>query len=526
MRRALTCVVLLALASAVQGAEPQVVQPYERDASLAPANHIDDLVLASLKAHGIRPANVCSDAVFLRRAYLDVIGTLPKPAEVRDFLLSRAPDKRAKLVDALMERPEFADYWSLKWCDILRVKSEFPINLWPEAAQVYHRWVHDAIRDNMPYDQFARTLLTASGSDFRVPPANFFRAVQEREKKDPSNLAAVVALTFMGMRTADWPADRRDGMAAFFSRIAYKPTAEWKEEIVYLDPAATGPLDATFPDGTKVQVPAGKDPRQVFADWLVKPGNPYFARCAVNRTWYWLMGRGIVDPADDIRPDNPPSNPELLDYLAKELVDSHYDMRHVMRLILNSRTYQQSSIPQSEAPEAEALFAFYPVRRLDAEVLLDALNWIAGPAQGEEYENQTPEPYTFVPSTQPTISLADGSITSPFLELFGRPPRDTGLLSERNNAPTTAQRLQLLNSSQVQQKIVRSFRLRAVQNSARGNPDRMIRAVYALILSREPTAQELAVAQEAVKPVRGRRAQGPGELAWALINTKEFLYRH
>ncbi len=526
MRRALACLVLLALACGVQAAEPKIVLPYERDASLAPVNHVDDLVLASLKAHGIQPANVCSDAVFLRRAYLDVIGTLPKPPEVVEFLADSSPDKRAKLVDALMERPEFADYWSLKWCDILRVKSEFPINLWPEAAQVYHRWVHDAMRDNMPYDEFARTLLTASGSDFRVPPANFFRAVQERAKNDPANLASAVALTFMGMRTADWPADRLAGMAAFFSRIAYKPTAEWKEEIVYLDPAADGPLDATFPDGTKVRIPAGKDPRQVFADWLVKPGNPYFARCAVNRMWYWLMGRGIIDPADDIRPDNAPSNPELLDYLVKELVDSHYDMRHVMRLILNSRTYQQSSIPQSEDPKAEALFAYYPVRRLDAEVLIDALNWISGPFQGEEYENMTPEPYTFVPETRPTIDLADGSITSPFLEMFGRPPRDTGLLSERNNDPTTAQRLQLLNSSQVQQKIARSFRLRTMENLARGNPDRMIRAVYALVLSRAPTPEELAAARQTSQPVGGRRNQSAGDLAWTLINTKEFLYRH
>ncbi len=247
MRRALACLVLLALACGAQAAEPKIVLPYERDASLAPANHIDDLVLASLKTHDIQPANVCSDAVFLRRAYLDVIGTLPKPPEVYEFLADKSPDKRAKLIDALMKRPEFADYWSLKWCDILRVKSEFPINLWPEAAQVYHRWVHDAMRDNMPYDQFARTLLTASGSDFRVPPANFFRAVQDREKKDPANLASAVALTFMGMRTADWKPDRLAGMAAFFSRVAYKPTAEWKEEIVYLDPAADRPAGRHVP---------------------------------------------------------------------------------------------------------------------------------------------------------------------------------------------------------------------------------------------------------------------------------------
>jgi hypothetical protein len=523
MRRTLMCVVLLAVGAAVQGAEPQIVQPYERATAPAPANHIDELVLAALQKRGIGPADECSDAVFLRRAYIDVIGTLPTPEEVASFTRDSRPEKRAALIDALMERPEFADYWSLKWCDILRVKSEFPINLWPEAAQVYHRWVHDAIRDDMPYDQFARALLTSSGSDFRVPPANFYRAVQERQS---ASIAEAVALTFMGVRTASWPEDRRDGMAAFFSRIAYKPTAEWKEEIVCLDPSATGPLKATFPDGTAVTIPMDKDPRQVFADWLIRPDNPYFARCVVNRIWYWLMGRGIVDPPDDARPDNPPSDPQLLDYLAKELVDSHYDLRHIYRLILNSRTYQQSPIPRSDSPDAAAQFACYQVRRLDAEVLIDALDWIAGPAQGEEYENTTPEPYTFIPQSQRTIALADGSITSPFLEMFGRPPRDTGLESERNNAPSTEQRLQLLNSSQVQQKIARSPRLLGLAQRARGDRNRLVAAVYVMILSRQPTPDELSAALHYMDTKGVRPYQAVQDLAWALINTKEFLYRH
>ena len=524
MRSVVLCLALLLAAALVgRGAETPVVSPYERDASLAPANHIDELVLAALNKRSIEPADVCSDAVFLRRVYIDVIGTLPTPAEVRNFLLDKRADKRAALVDALMQRDEFADYWSLKWCDVLRVKSEFPINLWPEAAQVYHRWIHDAIRDNVPYDQFARALLTSSGSNFRVPPANFYRAVQGR---DPGAIADAVALTFMGARSAGWPADQRAGMAAFFSRITYKGTAEWKEEIVCLDPSATTPLKATFPGGETVQVPPQKDPRQVFADWLIEPDNPWFARNAVNRVWAWLMGRGIINEADDIRPDNPPANPELLAYLEKELVDAHYDLRHVYRLILNSRTYQQSSIPRSDSPDAAAQFACYPVRRLDAEVLIDALNWIAGPGQGESYQNTTPEPYTFIPQSQRTIALADGSITSQFLEMFGRQARDTGLESERNNTPSTDQRLQLLNSSLIQQKITRSQRLRGLQRLAAGDRDRMIQGLYVIVLSREPMPEEVAAAQEYFKTPGIGQDQAVGDLAWALINTKEFLYRH
>ena len=517
-------VTLLVLCALSAGAQP--VAPYERADWPIPAGPIDAHVLAALDARGIEPALPCSDEVFVRRAYLDLTGTMPEPAAVRGFLADDTPDKRARLIDDLMATDAFADYWALKWCDVLRVKSEFPINLWPNAVQAYHRWVRDAIVENRPYDQFVRELLTSSGSDFRVPPVNFYRAIQGR---DPSSIAAAVALSFMGTRLDAWPEDKQEQMAAFFSRIAFKGTAEWKEEIVHLDPAATEPLDAVLPDGTQVHIEAGEDPRAVFADWLVAPDNEWFARSVVNRIWYWLVGRGIIHEPDDLRPDfvqpgNPPANPELLAYLERELIDSGFDLRHIYRLILNSRTWQQSSIARSDDPQAGTLLACYPVRRLDAEVLIDALCWFAG--DGESYSSPIPEPFTWVPEYHPTIALADGSIGSQFLEMFGRPSRDTGLLSERNNEPTQSQRLYLLNSSDVQRRIAQSPRLREILTSTGWNARMTVAELYLTLLSREPTEDEMAVALEYCAADERKLYDAAVDLSWALINSKEFLYRH
>lgn len=516
----LACAILLA---AMRGAyaQSQFTPPFESGGAFAPANAIDEAVLASLTQHGLAPANPCSDEVFLRRVFLDVIGTLPTPEEARAFLNDETPGKRAALIDALLARGEFADYWAMKWGDLLRIKAEFPINLWPNAVQAYHRWIRDSIRQNLPYDQFARELLTSSGSNFRVPPANFYRAVQAR---DPAALAGAVALTFMGERIEKWPEARRSGMAAFFSRVAYKKSDEWKEEIVGPNPETAGPLDAVFPDGTPVTVSQEKDPRRVFADWLITPENPWFARNIVNRVWSWLMGHGIIDEPDDIRPENPPSNPELLVCLQQELVKTGFDLQHIYRLILNSSVYQQSPIPQANPAEAERLFACYPVRRLDAEVLIDALNGISG--AGEDYSSAIPEPFTFVPQTQRSIMLADGSITSSFLETFGRPARDTGLESERNNQPNDAQRLCLLNSTQVRKKIQQSARLRQLVRNAKGNYRQIVRSGYLTLLSRYPTDPELEAALAYFKTDGLAPKQAVEDLVWALINSKEFLYRH
>ncbi len=495
--------------------------PFDISGRPKPQNQIDNLVMASLKQQNIAPANLCADAVFIRRVYLDVTGTLPAPEEVRKFLENPRPEKRKMLIKSLLKKPEYADYWTLKWCDLLRVKAEFPINLWPNAVQAYHRWIHDAMSSNMPYDQFARELLTASGSNFRVPQVNFYRAIQGKE---PSTIAHAVGLTLMGTRLENWPDDKQKQMEVFFSRVAYKGTAEWKEEIIYLDPTPTDTIKATFPDGKTVRISPDQDPRVVFADWLITADNPYFARNIVNRLWSWLLGRGLIHEPDDIRPDNKSVHPQVLAFLEKELVKSNYDLQHVMTLILNSRTYQQSSVPQTDNPKAEELFACYPVRQLDAEVLIDALCWISGTR--ERYSSPIPEPFTFIPEEHRTINLADGSITSQFLEMFGRPSRDTGLESERSQKPTDTQRRHMLNSTHIQTKIERSWRLKQVMRSARGNREKLIKDLYLLVLSRYPTKEELAAVEEYAKTPGINSTQAAVDVTWALMNSKEFLYRH
>jgi hypothetical protein len=483
------------------------------------ARRIDELVGAGLKAKGIAPAAHCSDAVFVRRTYLDVIGRIPTAQEAKEFLEDKAPDRRAVLIDNLLAHRDFAEYWTMKWCDLLRVKSEFPINLWPNAVQAYHRWLRTAVRDNLPYDQFARALLTSSGSNFRDPPANFYRAVQ---KKDAANLARAAALTFMGVRPEGWPKERWAGMEVFFSQVGYKQTGEWKEEVVFHD--LTRPLkvaDAAFPDGTKPTIGPDQDPREVFADWLIAAKNPWFTRNIANRAWSWLMGRGIIHEPDDIRPDNPPSNPELLTFLEQELIGAKYDLRHLFRVILNSSTYQASSRPASEHPEATALFACYPVRRLEAEVLIDAICQVTGTT--ERYSSPIPEPFTYIPESHRSVGLADASITSPFLEMFGRSTRDTGLESERNNNVTAAQRLHLLNSAHIHKKIDQGPGIQQIIASG-GKPEEIVEKLYLTILSRYPTREE----QDALADYRSIKAERRPylDVAWALLNTAEFMCRH
>ncbi|MCE5278196.1 MAG: DUF1553 domain-containing protein [Planctomycetaceae bacterium] len=498
---------------------PPAAQPA---AAVVPQTPIDALVLARLKALKIEPAPLCSDAVFVRRAFLDVIGTLPTAAEAAEFIGNSSPDKRRALIDRLMQRDEFALYWAMKWGDILRIKAEFPINLWPNAAQAYHHWLLDSIRKNKPYDVFARELLTAGGSNFSSPQVNFYRAMQNRTS---AGVAATVALTFMGARAEKWPKDRLQGMAGFFERLAYKSTDEWKEEIVYFDlaKASTRPAPtAVFPDGTMPALAADRDPRVDFADWLITPRNPWFTRNIANRAWAWLMGRGIVDEPDDMREDNPPSNPELLALLERELVASKYDLRHLLRLILNSQTYQRASAGGTEGELAAVNFARYPLRRLDAEVLIDALCQISGTT--EKYTSAIPEPFTFIPSDLRAIALPDGSITSTFLDMFGRPARDTGLHGERNNRMTSAQRLHMLNSTHVGQKIQRSLARLEVQR-LRDRPRETMDRIYLTILSRYPARDELIAAGEYLRNNAGR-GDGAADLVWALINSDEFLYRH
>jgi hypothetical protein len=519
-----------------------------------PANRIDEIVFVKLKALGIQPV-LCSDAVFVRRAYLDLTGKLPTAEEAKAFIQSPDKDKRVALIGRLLDQPAHFDYWAMRWSDILRVKAEFPVKVWPNAAQAYHRWVWESIAQNKRYDQFARELLTSSGSNFRVGPVNFYRAIQD---KTPEGIAAVVGLAFMGTRVVFWPEDRRKGMAVFFSQVGYKPTSEWKEEIVFWDPlksiavpgsiapgidavaksvtvtnqvpqalaqplSENGPLAAVFPDGTKTTIPPNRDPREVFAEWLIRPENPWLARAIANRTWAWAMGRGIIHEPDNIREDNPPSNPELLAYLQKELVSSGYDLKHLKRLIFTSTTYQFSPIARFKGPEGRANFASYVLRRVEAEVLIDALNHITG--SSDLYTSAVPEPFTYIPNDMSAVALADGSITSSFLTLFGRSSRSTGMEGERVNELASTQWLYMLNSGQIQNKLQSGPKLAAMLSSG-GKTSEIAERLYLTILSRFPTDADVKTVEEYAKTGVTKGRDMWIDLAWALVNSPEFLLRH
>ncbi len=511
--------------------------PFQLSDRRVPTTAIDKPLLEQYARLGIRPAAMCSDSVFVRRAYLDLTGAIPAGDQALSFIEDPSPNKRATLLDELLASDGFTDYCAMLWCDRLRVKSEFPINLWPNAVQAYHRWIRTSIRDRKPYDQFVREMLTSNGSNFRVPQANFFRAVQNN---DPEILAAAVALSFMGTRYDAWPEKQRADLAAFFTDVRFSRTGEWKEEIVYADLFSRSddrrPEQLTLPDGTAVNVPLDVDARAVLADWLTDPENPWFARNAVNRIWHQLFGTGIIHEPDDIRPDNPPANEELLVLLEKEFVTSGYDLRHIYRIILNSATYQRSSVPATDTPQAERLFTHYPLRRLDAETLIDSLCRITGTT--EQYWSMIPEPFSFIPVEDGSVALADGSITSPFLEKFGRPPRDTGLASERNNEITASQMLHLLNSSHVREKLEGNATDR--RPSRPGGPRRGPRrstatgnrfgdgvdTLYYAVLSRPPTDEERAAIRSYSDSAESEGQEVAVDLVWALINSPEFLFKH
>ena len=504
---------------------------------VAANNKIDELVLAKLKELGIPPSELCADQVFLRRVYLDVIGTLPTADEVRAFLSDSDPRKRSKLIDHLLDCEEFADYWALKWGDLFRIKSEFPSNLWPNAVQAYHRWVRDSIARNKPYDQFARELLTSSGSNFREPPTNYYRAFL---KRDPQSIAEVTALILMGSRIGcarchahpdeSWTLDDSVGLAAFFAQLRFKSTTEWKEEIVYVNPRQTmrhPTTGETVPpkllDGEVVELEPGQDPRAVFAEWLTSAENPWFARSIVNRTWFWLLGRGIIHEPDDLRSTNPPTNPALVEYLEQELTGHDYDLKHIYRLILNSRTYQLSSKANELNRSDEAHFSHYYVKRLGAETLLDAIGQVT--ERWDTYRSIIPEPFVLMPQGFRATHLADGSIGLPFLELFGRPPRDTAFESDRDLELSMRQTLHLLNSSDVQNKINASPRLRRFFTEKKSDAE-IIEEIYLSTLSRFPNDEDKQKVTDYIAKHEKARTQVIQDLLWAVFNTKEFLFNH
>lgn len=505
--------------------------------ALAANNEIDRLVYAKLKTMGIPPSGLSTDPEFLRRVYLDTIGLLPTAAEARAFLADSDPQKRAKLIDRLLDRDEFNDFWALKWGDILRIKSEFPVRLWPKAVAVYYQWLHDSLAHNKPYDEFARELLTATGSDFRVGPANFLRAVSN---KDARTLGETAALIFMGARVGcarchshpleSWTPDDDLSLGAFFSKVNFKSTQEWKEEIVYSDfkqtlrdPRTRKTVAPLLPGGKPVETGPEEDPRGRFAAWLTSPGNPWFTANIANRVWFWLLGRGIVNEPDDLRPTNPPTNPELLQYLEHELIANRYDLKHLYRIILNSRTYQLSSEPNQWNAADTTHFSHYAAKRLSAEQMLDAVSQFT--ETSEKFRSIIPEPYSNWPSTYKATQISDGNTECPFLDLFGRATRDTPYEEERDNDLTLRQTLYFLNSEQLEGKIVNSPRLKRLLQP--GKTDReIVDEIYLTALSRFPTDAERKRLTEYIASKKNARAQAVQDVTWAVLNAREFIFNH
>ena len=421
------------------------------------------------------PSGDATPPVMVRRLYLDLAGRIPTVEEAKAFVNSKDPQRLLDLVERLLASDAFADYWGMRFCDILRVKSEFPINLWPNAVYVYHRRIREFVKKDEPWDAFTRALLSATGSDFRDAEANFFRATARRT---PEGLAEAAALTFLGEEYAELPASTQKEYAKYFSRVRVKNTREWKEEIVYLDPSdPSGPT------------PVG------FADWLLGPARDRFAAAFVQRVDWWLLG--LRNP-----------NPAHIDVFKK----NGFRLKPLVRAIALSGAYGRGSITGG-----------FPCRRVDAEVLDDMLCDLTGAKR--DYQSIAPEPFTFLPGERRSILIEDGSITSSFLLLFGRPARDTGHLSERHNEVTAKQRLFLYNSGQIFQRLSRITDNKAFRNRAMRD---IVQDLYWRFLSRPASAPEekMLLAHFNGLPKGNEKWRFPKDVAWSLLNTREFLYQH
>lgn len=478
------------------------------------ANSVDKLVDKQLAAKGISSSPVCNDEVFLRRTYLVLTGRIPSPSVAKSFLESKDPGKRDALIDQLVGSTAFVDQQVLKWGDLLRIKSEFPSNLWPNAVQAYNRFLKEQFAQNVPYDQFVKNILLSTGSNFRYPAANFYRAFQKRTSE---NIADNVAVLFLGAR--DIPSD----YTFFFDQVKYKKTDEWKEEIVYIDKDVNPKISSVrMDDGTILYLAKESDNRVPFVEWLVSTENTQFAQVMVNRIWYWLMGRGIVDAPDDFRRSNPPSNPELLKFLAAEFVNNKYDIQHIFKIILQSKTFQRSSKTTANNVSDSVYFSHYLLQRLTAEQFVDATGDITG--IHDKYMSKVPEPYSYFPEDTRATTLGDGTVSSSVLELFGRPSRDNSFEKNRINDLNYRQVLYLLNSSELEQKLQKSTILQEIYAN-KADMNEVINNVYLLTLSRYPSDAERKYIMTFKKDYFGSKSMTIN-LTWALINSKEFIFNH
>jgi hypothetical protein len=511
---------------------------------LPKVNYVDHAVFARLKALRMRPSTVCSDSVFLRRAYLDTLGLLPTVDEVRAFLVDPRPDRRARLIEQLLRRPEFADFWALKWSDLLRNEEK---TLDRKGVRVFHDWIRQWIADGKPLNEFARQLIAGRGSTYDTPAANYYRAL-----RDPQIRAETTAQVFLGIRLQcarchnhpfdRWTQNDYHSLAAFFARVNYRIVENRRrdrldehefdgEQIVWLarqgevtNPRTGAIMRPHFLGATTADPTIEGDRLLALADWIASPENPFFARAQVNRIWYHLLGRGLVDPNDDFRASNPPANGPLLEALARDFVAHKFDLRHIVRTIMTSSTYQLSAVPNETSRDDETNFAHALVRPLQAEQLLDALSQVTGaPVKFDGYPPGTRA------GQLPGVRLARQRRQRPaaaeqFLQWFGKPDRLLTCECERSDDTTLGQTLQLLTGD-VLNRMLSNPKNRLGMLLAADRPDAEIaEGFYLAALNRPPAPEEVRALLAHVAGARDRRAAWE-DVLWGLVNAKEFLLR-
>jgi len=530
-----------------QNAMAFMTVPY--DAAVAPEvfaaasrrNFIDEESLAKLQALRVPPSGRCDDATFLRRAYLDTIGTLPTADEARIFLADRAADKRDRLADALLSRPEFVDYWTYKWADVLLISGQ---RLRPKALEAYYQWVHKNVAENKRWDQFVREIVTATGSTYENGAANFYALHQ-----DPEDMAETVAQGFMGLSIncakchnhplEKWTNDQYYAFANLFSRVRAKGWGgDYRSgdglRIVYSDtqgeliqPSRGAPQPPCPLDGQPLAFESPEDRRLAVADWLTNPKNPYFTRAIVNRVWANFFGMGLVEAVDDLRLTNPASNEELLAAAARFLVERKYDLKELMRAILQSETYQRASETVAENKADERFCSHYYPRRLKAEVLLDAIAQVTNvPTDFRAATPDSRKPGAAIPAIKRALKLPDSYVDSYFLEAFGKPDRLITCECERSSEPSMTQVLHLYNGETVNKKLAAKGSA-AERATAESDDGKIVEELYLAALSRLPTAEEREslVAELTAARSEDRRAVIE-DLYWSVLTSREFLFNH
>jgi hypothetical protein len=501
-------------------------------------NFIDKLVVKKLQALRIPLSPECTDGEFIRRASLDAAGILPKPEEVDRFLKDTKPDKRSRLIESLLKRPEFVDYWTYKWGDLFLLSSG---RLAQPALWSFYQYLRSSVADNKPWDRLARELLTAQGSTLRNGAANYYRL-----HVDVTDLTETTAVTFLGMSITcarchnhpmeKWTQDQYWSMANLFSRVALK--AGDLDGEVFVQELPTGdmahprlgvPMPPAPLDAKPLSLQSSANRRQYFAEWLTDPKNPYFAKALVNRVWRNFMGRGLVEAEDDLRQTNPPTNPQLFDALAADFIEHHFDVKHLMRTIMNSAAYQRSATPVSGNREDDRFYSHYLIRRLPAEVILDAYTKVTNVGDAFAiYADEKPV-YRFPPGTR-AQQLPDVHVASVFLDSFGRPERSQTCSCERQQDSSVSQALHLNNGQTLNDKL-RAKDSRVQQwVDAKLTDQEAIDRLFMLALSRKPTSQETHKFLELMAEANQDKALNPHQrledLIWAVLTGKEFLFNH